>query len=184
MFVKLSALGGAIVGSVVLLVAAGCVEEEAQVVPGTPQTTPAQVAGESPQPTVVEEPDVLNLRLGDTAKVGDAEVTANSFRMDAGGEFLKPDPGNVWIIVDVTVVNTGDDAYSLSSLLQTGARGADGREYDIAFGPDLMGSLDGSIPAGDMLRGEAGFEVPETASGLQFVFKQALGAQQARWNLR
>lgn len=177
MFVKLSTLGGAFVASVVLLVAAACVEEEAQVVP-------VQVAGESPEPTGVGEPAVLNLSLGDTAKVGDAQVTANSFRLDAGGEFLKPDPGNIWIIVDVTVVNAGDDAYNLSSLLQTAVRDADGREYDVAFGPDLRGGLDGSITAGDMLRGEVGFEVPDPGTGLQFVFKQAFGAQQARWNLR
>jgi hypothetical protein len=130
------------------------------------------------------QPDVLNLNLGDSAKVGDARVTANSYRLDAGGEYLKPDSGNMWVIVDVTVVNTGDDEYNISSLLQTAVRDADGYEYDVAFGPDTKGNLDGSIPAGGTLRGEVGFEVPNPSYGLQFVFKQAFGSQQARWNLK
>lgn len=130
-----------------------------------------------------EEPEVLNLSIGDTAKVGDAEVTVHGFRTSTGSDISSPDAGNMWIIVDATVRNTGDDSYALSSLLQVSARDSEGREYSITVAPDLAGRLDGAIPPGDMLRGEEAFEVPEGATGLQFVFSQEFGTQQARWNL-
>lgn len=169
----------------VIALAAGGGDDEADVVGQTPQQTEAPdgqpTSSEEPEETA--EPDVLNLNAGDTAKVGDAEVTVHGARRSTGEEFFSPDAGNVWIIVDVTVRNSGDDAYNLSSLLQTGVRDPEGREYDIAIGPDTQGSLDGTIPAEDLLRGEAAFEVPEAATGLQFVFKQAIGEEQARWNV-
>lgn len=170
----------AIAAFMAIFLAAAC-EEEAEVVQ---RATPEANGG---QQEVTEEsgaPDVLNLAIGDTAKVGDAEVTVHAFRFDEGGEFFAPDAGQIWLVVDATVVNTGDDSYSLSSLLQTAARDQEGREYGIAFGPDLQGQLDGTIPPGDRLRGEAAFEVPAGQPGLQFVFKQAFGAAQARWNLK
>lgn len=168
-----------IVALAALSVAASCEEEAEVVTRATPQATDSEEE-------VIEEPDtsdVLNLNVGDTAKIGDAEVTVHGFRLGEGDEFFGPDEGNVWVVVDVTVVNTGDDGYALSSLLQTAARDQESREYGIAFGPDLQGSLDGQIPPGDKLRGEVAFEVPTGQAGLQFVFKQALGSAQARWNL-
>lgn len=162
-----------------LSVAASCEEEAEVVAQATPQATDGgeEAAGEP------GAPDVLNLSVGDTAKVGDAEVTVHGFRFDEGDAFFGPGEGNTWLVVDVTVVNTGGDSYALSSVLQTAARDQEGREYGVAFGPDLQGSLDGQIPPGDRLRGEVAFEVPAGQAGLQFVFKQAIGPAQARWNL-
>lgn len=167
---------------IIAVMAAGGGDDEAEVVNDQPAATSAD--GQEPPPEEQEEPDVLNLAIGDTAKVGDAEVTVHGSRTSTGDEFLAPEAGNVWVIVDATVKNTGDDAYNLSSVLQTSLRDGAGREYDITIGPtDLQGQLDGTIPPGDILRGEVAFEVPEDATGLQFVFAQALGEQQARWNL-
>ncbi len=158
---------------------------EATPTPGTtPAPTPTSTPEPTPEPTAAPEQDNLNLTLGQTANVGDAEVTAHSFRLDSGGEFFAPDPGNVWIVVDATIVNTGDDEYNFSSLLQLVLRDTEGREYDVTFGPDIISQLDGTILAADNLRGEVAFEVPEIAiPGLQFVFKQVFGSGQARWNL-
>lgn len=162
-----------------LSVAASCEEKAEVVTRSTPQATDSgEEAAREPG-----APDVFNLSVGDTAKVGDAEVTVHGFRFDEGDEFFAPGEGNTWLVVDVTVVNTGDNSYALSSVLQTAARDQEGREHGIAFGPDLQGSLDGQIPSGDKLRGEAAFEVPVGQTGLQFVFKQAIGSAQARWNL-
>ena len=165
---------------VVILFVALNGDNDAEVVTTGPTATLAE--GETSPPD--EEPDVLNLSIGDTAKIGDAQVTVHGFRRSTGGEFLSPDAGNIWVIVDATVLNTGDDAYNTSSLLQTALRDSEGREYSLTIGPtDLQGQLDGSIPPGDILRGETAFEVSEGTTGLQFVFSQALGSQQARWNL-
>ena len=149
-----------------------------------PISTPEAIPTPTPEPTEAPEQDDLNLALGETAKVGDAEVTAHSFRLDSGSEFFAPDAGNVWIVIDATIVNTGDDEYNFSSFLQLALRDTEGREYDETFGPDIISQLDGTILAGDNLRGEVAFEVPEAVMpGLKFVFKQVFGSGQARWNL-
>lgn len=177
-----------IVIAVIAIVATGGGDDEAEVVRPTAQATSPEGGATEPaaeEATEPEEPDVLNLSIGDTAKVGDAEVTVHGFRTGTGNEIVSPAAGSVWIIVDATVRNTGDDAYNLSSLLQTAVRDSGGREYDVTIGPtDLQGQLDGTIPPGDILRGEVAFEVPENATGLQFVFSQAIGEEQARWNLQ
>ena len=163
----------------------GCTgeEEATEAPPAAQEEGDAEAPPADGEPTEAPAQDDLYLTLGQTANVGDAEVTAHSFRLDTGGEFLAPDPGNVWIVIDATVVNTGGDEYNLSSLLQMAIRDPEAREHDIAFGPDLSGHLDGTILAGDRLRGEVAFEVPAGMTGLQFVFKQVLGSGQARWNL-
>lgn len=156
---------------------------EAPSVSDQPQATEAPTAQPTAEVTDPPEQDLLNLTLGETAQIGDAQVTANSWRTDPGSEFLKPDAGKKWIVVDVTVVNTGEDEYNLSSLLQMSIRDSEGREHsDIAFA-ETSGSLDGTIAIGDSLRGETAIEVPDTATGLQFVFGQSFGSEQARWNL-
>jgi hypothetical protein len=166
-----------VVGAIAAVLGAG-EEDDADVVNTgvTPQSSPGENGG-------TDGPDVLNLAIGSTARVGDAEVTVHGARRSSGGEFLSPDAGNVWVIVDATVRNTGDDAYNISSLLQTALRDSTGVEHDITIGADTSGQLDGTIPPGDILRGETAFEVPLTATGLQFVFTQALGNQVARWNI-
>lgn len=171
----------AVIIIIIVIVAVSLSGNDAEVVSTGPTSTLAP--GETREPDA-EKPDVLNLNIGDTAKIGDAQVTVEGFRRSTGGDFFSPDSGNVWIIVDATVLNTGDDAYNISSLLQTALRDGEGREYSLTIGPDLQGQLDGTIPPNDILRGETAFEVPENVVGIQFVFTTAFGSQQARWNLR
>jgi len=94
---------------------------------------------------------------------------------------LKPKEGFKWIVVDLTVENTGDDEYSMSTLLQMEAKDEQDRTYSIAFGPELQGKLDVVIPVGERARGEVAFEVPAETARLRFIFKQALGTGQAIW---
>jgi hypothetical protein len=39
------------------------------------------------------------------------------------------------------------------------------------------------IPVDDKVTGEVAFEVPATAAGLKFIFKQSFGSKQAMWKL-
>jgi hypothetical protein len=150
----------------------------------TAEPTEAPTAEPTPEVTEPPEQDNLNLAVGQTAQIGDAQVTVHSWRIDPGSEFLKPDADKQWIVVDATVVNTGDDEYAMSTLLQMSIRDSDGREHGTpALGAETSGSLDGVIPPGQNLRGEVAIEVPATSTGLQFVFGQSFGGEQARWNL-
>lgn len=122
--------------------------------------------------------------IGGTQKVGDAEVTLHGVRTSAGSQFLTPQAGNVWVLVDVSAHNTGDDPYTLSSLLQTSIRDVEGRNYTLTFTTEQQGSFDGTMPVNGTIRGEVAFEVPSDSRGLQFVFGQALGTDQAFWSIQ
>jgi len=143
---------------------------------------PTRTAEPSPTPRVAPTP-TEEARADLTHQVGDARVTPNGWREDPGGQFFKPAGGYKWIVVDLTVENTGDDEYAMSTLLQMQMRDGEGRTYGIAIGPKLQGSLDVVIPVADKVRGEVAFEVPATATGLKFIFKQSFGTKQAMWNL-
>ena len=107
-------------------------------------------------------------------------------RESQGELIIRPSAGQKWVIVDVSARNRGNDAYLFSAYFQTSVRDREGRNYKlvVAFGPQLRGVFDGSVPAGGDLRGEVAFEVPQNAAGLVFVFQQLRGGDQAYWALQ
>lgn len=105
--------------------------------------------------------------IGDSAKAGDLVFTVNSVRVDEGSDLLKPAEGNIYYIVDVTVENTGSQSETVSSLLMFKLLDSDGYSYDITFGPETKGQLDGEVSPGRKLRGELVFEIPKDAKGLE-----------------
>lgn len=108
--------------------------------------------------------------VGDTLEYEATRFTANSFRTSQGGQFFSPDAGNEFVIVDITVENTGDTELSVSTLLQTELKDGQGWTYGTSL--TATSSLDrgfsqGSpIPPGERRRGEIGFEVEQGVSPL------------------
>jgi hypothetical protein len=117
--------------------------------------------------TVTAATEVKTFKIGDSVKAGNLIFTVNSTRTDAGGEFIKPDDGKIYYIVDVTVENTGDESENVSSMLMFKLIDSDGYNYSVTFGPETQGQVDGEIAAGRKLRGELVFEIPEDAEGLE-----------------
>jgi len=107
---------------------------------------------------------------GMTKRMGKVEVTVNSYRFSFGSGFVQPDPGNVFLVIDVSVTNHRRKAIAVSSLLQTFVYDNKGYKYIAAINPDEKGSIDGEVPAGRMMRGEVSYEVPLYATGLEFAF--------------
>jgi hypothetical protein len=121
--------------------------------------------------------------IGTVQTVGDAEVTVNGVRESLGEGSLTPTAGNKWLIVEVSARNTGDDSYTLSSMLQCRLRDSVGNDYPVAIGAPTTVSFDGMIAAGGVIEGEVPFEVPSTAGGLVFIFGQVFGTSRASWTL-
>jgi len=125
---------------------------------------PANIAGETSQQTY---------NVGDVIAIGTTNLTVNQVLYPAGDDFNKPKAGFKFLVVDITIENTGATAISVSSLLQMSVKDSSGQEFDV----DLMASVasggtppDGEIAPGEKLRGQVGFQVPENATGLVFVF--------------
>lgn len=125
---------------------------------------PASIAGESSQQTY---------NIGDVIAMGTTSITVNQVTSPLGDEFNQPNPGNKFLVVDLTIQNQAATSISVSTLLQTWLKDQSGQKYDV----DLMASVasggttpDGEIAPGEVLRGQIGFQVPATTTGLVFVF--------------
>lgn len=125
---------------------------------------PASIAGETSQQTY---------NVGDVIAMGTTNITVNEVLYPAGDQFNKPNAGFKFLVVDITIENKSTTAISVSTLLQMSVKDSGGQKFDV----DLMASVasggsspDGEIAPGEKLRGQVGFQVPENATGLVFVF--------------
>ncbi|PKN85752.1 MAG: DUF4352 domain-containing protein [Chloroflexi bacterium HGW-Chloroflexi-8] len=125
---------------------------------------PAELVGESVLQTY---------NIGDVIELGKTTITVNNVTSPVGDQFTKPDDGYKFLIVDLTIENKGTEAITVSTLLQMAVKDSNSYKY----GVDLMASTvsggttpDGEIAPGEKVKGQVGFQVPENASGLLFVF--------------
>jgi len=161
-----------------LFVAVGC---------GT-TITPERVSNKPVAPsggeaTKVKPPETF--RVGDTVRMGQLTITVHGKRLLRGGQFLAPEAGNVWVVVEATIGNAGDEPVSISTLLMFTLADSHGYNYTpVVFGPKLKGELDAEIAPGRKIRGEVAFEVPGDAKGLELIFApNILGFGQAIFRL-
>lgn len=132
-------------------------------------TTPEKATtqnGENQKPKAPE-----TFLVGEPIKMGGLIFTVNSVRDSKGGEFLGPEEGYIYKIVDVTLDNVGEESASISSLLMFSLNDTEGYKYDVTIATDTKGSVDGELQPGRKLRGELAFEVPEDVVGLELLFE-------------
>ncbi len=125
---------------------------------------PADIAGETEQQTY---------KVGDVIEIGTMLLTVNEVTSPKGDQFNKPSEGNKFVVIDLTIENKSDEAINISSLLQMSLKTSEGTKYSV----DLMASTasggstpDGEVAPGEKIRGQVGFQIPETSTGLIFVF--------------
>lgn len=109
-------------------------------------------------------------KIGETVRMGNLQFTLNGARFDDGDDFFKPDAGTKWIVLDCTIENVGQEPTAISSLLMFSLYDAENYSKDLAFGPNLKGSLDGELGAGRRMAGEIAYEVGEAEQSWEFIF--------------
>lgn len=151
---------------------------------------------ESSEPTKVEPSDEKTeveaeseqqetFKVGETVKMGDLEFTVNEVRTDEGGEWNKPEEGNVFLIIDATIVNAGEESETLSSLIMFKLYDSEFYEKDMSIFADTKGSLGGELGAGRTMRGEIAFEVGKDETEWEFIFEpNVFGFGQAIYELK
>lgn len=124
-------------------------------------------------------------KVGESVKMGDLEFTVNGVKTDKGGDFNKPEEGNVFLIIDATINNTGKESSALSSLIMFKLYDSEFYEKDISIFADTKGSLDGELGAGRTMRGEIAFEVGKDETEWELIFEPNLfGFGQAIYELK
>ena len=106
-------------------------------------------------------------------RLGDLDLTVNGVRASLGDNFWAPEEGKYFVYVDVTFTNTIDQPQTLSTLLQMTLQDAEGFRYSVDFLASSAGNVSspgGEIAPGGFLRGEVGYQIPKSATGLTWKF--------------
>jgi hypothetical protein len=129
--------------------------------------------------------------VGTTIEFGDVQVTVNEMRVEeALGEFTEPEPGNEYVIVDISIANNTGEDERVSTILQMLAKDGDGWSYqeDFTASAQLDRPFDEGSPIadGDTRRGEVIYEVEQGLSPLYWVFEFSLWTEGDKtfWQLR
>lgn len=126
-----------------------------------------------PPPDIVGEHGVKTFAVGDQIRIGDLVLIVHQVTYPPGDQFNKPEPGNKFVVIDLTLENKGSEDRHVSSLLQMYLKDEQGRKYELDLAATVAsgGSTpDGEIAPGEKLRGQVGFQIPENAKNLVFVF--------------
>ena len=142
----------------------GCVSvsDTEPTAPAAQNVTPADSAelgaDESSSETVIGGDNRAS--LGQTLTINGVDVTVNSAESKTVDALSSSPDEDLFLILDVSLVNNSQDEIALSSLISFSLRGSDAYEYSVAIFVDTKGSLDATVSPGDQLRGQIAYDVP------------------------
>ena len=114
-------------------------------------------------------------KVGDKVQLGTIILTVNSVENSQGGQYTKPQAGNQYVNLNVTMENTGKDQEYITTMGQMFVLDSNKNQSQVAItdrsieNPGVV-TLDGALLAGSKKSGWVGFEVPTTATGLKFQY--------------
>lgn len=159
----------------VLLLALGSGDTQEPTKVEKPTTVDKSTAVDKPEvvkePEVVEEVKQQEFLVGETVKMGELEFTVNSVRYDNGSEFLGPDEGTKWLVIDCTLKNIGQESEALSSMLMFTLYDSEFYSKEMAIFAETKGSLNGELGAGRTMRGEVAFVVDAAETEWELIFE-------------
>lgn len=111
-------------------------------------------------------------KIGDNIVFDDLQFTVKGVRTSTGDDKWNiPAEGNLYIYIDVTVENIGDEDVTVSSLMIFTLYDKEGYEADIAFVTDAKGNLDGSLAPGRKMSGEIIYQIPKDTKEFELEIK-------------
>lgn len=132
------------------------------------------MAEQEPETEDPEEAEKEFYVIGDTAEGKKISITATAMERREGREYNEPTEGSEYVLIDITIENTSEDEYSVSSMLQFNAYVDDvSMSESISAQIDREGSktIDGAVAGGKKLIGALGYEVPKDWKEIEVHFK-------------
>jgi hypothetical protein len=154
----------ALVGLCVLGVIFGGRSNTTTITPAQQTTGGAANTNNAPAPTQKAQNSIG--KVGDRVEsAGVALTVLKVAKSPEAGQFLKADPGKVYVLADVTIENSGRDKEPYNPLYFK-VKDSSGFEYSSSItGPDKA-LQSGELATGEKARGIVAFEVDEKATGL------------------
>jgi len=124
-----------------------------------------------------EEKEPKNTSKGTVAvdtytNAGELRVKVNSVKEYDGGDFNKPNQGNIYLNVEMEIENDGFDTRNISGIYAS-IKDDENNKYNVSFVSVPQGSptIDGELPSKQTVKGIVGFEVAKDAKGLVLQFE-------------
>jgi len=162
---------GTVLASAFLLGISGCIVVENPDGTGALSSSPdigassQEATQDSGEPEAANKPASSDVAgVGDTITISNVDFTLNSAEASTEGQLATSPDEDMFLILDLTVVNNSSDEIALSSILSFSLKGSDSYEYDLAFFVETKGSLDTTVAPGSTVRGQIAFDVPELDS--------------------
>jgi len=160
---------------------------------GCEETEPERVEENDVEETMEEEGDEEAMEeeqkeekadetfaVGETVEMGNLEFTLQGARWEEGDEFMGPDEGERWLVLDCNLENKGEESEHLSSMMMFTLYDEENYSCDMEIAADTRGSLDGELGSGRSMSGEIAFNVDADHSKWELVFEpNAFGFGQA-----
>ncbi len=98
-------------------------------------------------------------------------MSVTGYKESKGNTFTSPEPGNIFLLVDVQIENNSSDSITVSTILSFDGY-CDGFSTDSSFSASMAASntADGTVAAGKKMKGQVGFEVPKDWKEFEIVF--------------
>lgn len=136
-------------------------------------------------PTATPTP-IKHFAVGQIVKVGDTwQLVINTVKTSKGDEFTKPQSGNVFVIIDVSIKNISTQEGNISSLLNFTLKDVTGQKYNESIESVGGGTApNGKVESGDNLRGQLVYEVPTSQHKFTIAFESSiLSSGQTIWDI-
>jgi hypothetical protein len=141
-------------------------------------STPRKVGENTSTTSSAKGVDDKVYQVGDKVQLGKSIVSVNSVVFSQGGQYNKPQAGNEWANLNITIENTDSSQQYVTTLGQMFIKDGQGNSYQVAVTDKVFenpnSGLDGTIIANSKRTGWVGFEIPKGATGLQFQYNGSM----------
>ncbi len=149
----------------------------------TPYTSTATPVP-TPNPSQSDTYPNGDYKVGKTAQVSSWSMTVNSAKTSYGGPYDSLKPGNIFLVVDVTVKNGTGSSQNVSSALNFKLNDSTGQAYDETYMTGAKAPDDTALRDGAKLRGQLVYEVPKSMKQFTFTYQPDISASdQATWDI-
>jgi hypothetical protein len=120
-------------------------------------------------------------KAGTTKVSGRVAITLHQFEVTEKGLFVVPKEGTVFVVLDVTLENRGQEEITIGSRYMRLADAA-GTAYPRSLVGASKPSPDSTLAPGKSSRGQIAYEVPKDARGLRWFVKAGDGAEEVSFS--
>jgi len=98
--------------------------------------------------------------IGDTIEVGDLVIKVNSTRTAEKDEWDMLEEGYIYLLVDISIENTGNQEAYLDTYYNFRLVDKNGRNYEFVWAEKAKGRIEGNLGAGRKIAGELSYGIP------------------------